>query len=208
MQIEPRDISWQDAYKLLVGSVLPRPIAFVSTVDEEGRANLAPFSFFTCISANPMLICFAPMVRGSDGAKKDTLRNIEKTKEFIINIVSDDIISQVNECATEYSPGVDEFTIAGLGKEAGQKVKIPRVQECKIHLECKLHELHHYGSHPGSGSLVVGRVVLVSVADNLYEDGKINTSKLKPVGRLAGHAYTRANSDTFILTRSNISKEK
>ncbi|MFS1512992.1 flavin reductase family protein [Chengkuizengella sp. SCS-71B] len=208
MIIEPRTIPWQDAYKLLIGSVLPRPIAFVSTVDREGRANLAPFSFFTCISADPMLICFAPMVRGSDGAKKDTLKNIEATEQFIINIVSENIINQVNECATEYSYEVDEFIVSGLEKEAGHKVNVPRVKESQVHLECTLHELHNYGSHPGSGSLVVGKVELINVADHLYEDGKINTSKLNPIGRLAGQSYTRAISDTFILNRKKSGDSK
>ncbi|MDP5276752.1 flavin reductase family protein [Chengkuizengella axinellae] len=201
MIVEPSTLPWKDAYKLLIGSVLPRPIAFVSTVDLKGRANLAPFSFFTCISAEPMLICFSPMVRGSDGAKKDTLVNIEATKEFIINIVSEDIINQVNECATEFPFDTDEFIISGLNKEAGSKVNVPRVKECLIHLECSLYELHHYGSEPGSGSLVIGKVELISIADHLYENGKINTQQLNPIGRMAGQSYLRAASDTFILNR-------
>src|SRR4051812_2990056 len=113
MDMSPETMEWRDAYKLLIGSILPRPIAFVSTVDEKGIANAAPFSFFTAICADPMLICFSPMRRGSDGAKKDTLVNIEKTKQFVINIVSENMAQQMNECAIEFAPDVDELEVAG-----------------------------------------------------------------------------------------------
>jgi len=119
MDIRPETLEWQDAYKLLVGSILPRPIAFVSTVSEEGIANAAPFSFFTAICAAPMLICFSPMRRGSDGAKKDTLQNIEETKNFVINIVSEELAAQMNDCAIEFDRDIDEFEKTGLTKLPG-----------------------------------------------------------------------------------------
>ncbi|MFB7139460.1 MULTISPECIES: flavin reductase family protein [unclassified Bacillus (in: firmicutes)] len=201
MEIRPDTLPWQDAYKLLIGSVLPRPIAFVSTVNSEGVANVAPFSFFTAICADPMLVCFAPMIRGTDGEKKDTLKNIELTKKFIINIVSEEICEQVNNAAVDFPYGVDEFEQVGLTKVEGTTVQVPRVKESLVGLECELHELLHFGENKGAGSLVIGKVVNVHINDELYENGKINSEKLNPVGRLAGHSYTRAISDTFAIER-------
>ncbi|WP_199613958.1 flavin reductase family protein [Paenibacillus alkalitolerans] len=201
MKVDPGTLDWKDAYKLLIGSVLPRPIAFVSTVDRDGHCNLAPFSFFTGICANPMMVCFAPMIRGTDGKKKDTLSNIEATKQFVINIVGEKIAAKMNDCAIEYPPEVDEFVQTGLTKIPCEFVKPPRVKECDVHLECTLHEIVTFGDHPGAGSLVIGRVVYLHVLDELFENGKINSEKLRPIGRMAGQTYTRAVSDTFELER-------
>jgi flavin reductase (DIM6/NTAB) family NADH-FMN oxidoreductase RutF len=201
MELKPDAMEWQDAYKLLVGSVLPRPIAFVSTIDQEGRSNLAPFSFFTGICADPMLICFAPMIRGTDGSKKDTLLNIEENREFVINVVSEEFANEMNDTAIEYAADIDEFQAAGFTKETSATVRPPRVKESKVHLECELHELLHFGNNPGSGSLVIGRVKLVHIEDDLYANGKIDTEKLKPIGRLAGPTFTKPTADMFTLVR-------
>ena len=202
MEIKTDNLEWKDAYKLLQGSVLPRPIAFVSSQDENGNANLAPFSFFTVISANPMMVCFSPMRRGTDGAKKDTLKNIESTKEFVINIVSEEFVQQMNDCATEFTADVDEFEASGLTKVDSVAVKPARVKESKVHLECVLDQVLHFGAEEaGAGSLVIGKVVHVHVADELYESGRINSEKLNPVGRLAGATYTLPLAKTFELQR-------
>ncbi|MDT9026043.1 flavin reductase family protein [Rossellomorea yichunensis] len=201
MDIKPQTLEWQSAYKLMIGSILPRPIAFVSSLDEDGIANLAPYSFFTAICAEPMLVCFSPMRRGKDGSKKDTLRNIEKTKEFVINIVSEEFVEKMNNCAIEFEPGVDEFEQVGLAKKESITVKPPGVSESKVQLECVLHEVLHFGDHPGAGSLVIGKVECVRINDELYYDGKIDSEKLKPVGRLAGQMYTKPLSDSFELIR-------
>ncbi|MBO8157030.1 MAG: flavin reductase family protein [Bacillaceae bacterium] len=208
MDIRPSEVEWKEAYKLLIGSVLPRPIAFVSTMDEKGNANLAPFSFFTGICADPMLVCFAPMLRGTDGKKKDTLVNIERTKEFVINVVSEDFVVEMNNCAIEYDYDVDEFEENGLTKEESATVKPPRVKESKVHLECELYDVLHFGDQPGAGSLVIGKVKSVHVDDELYENGRIDTEKLKPVGRLAGQVYTNATADMFSLKRLKKPEEK
>ncbi|MBU8878652.1 flavin reductase family protein [Bacillus sp. FJAT-29790] len=201
MEINPENLEWREAYKLLVGSILPRPIAFVTTIDENGIGNAAPFSFFTAICAEPMLICFSPMRRGTDGNKKDTLANIEATKEFVINIVSEDFIEKMNTCAIEFPASIDELEFASLTKESSQTVRAPRVKESKIHLECKLHQVLHFGEQAGAGSLVIGKVEHVHIAEELYEKGRINTEKLKPVGRLAGQMYTKPLADVFELIR-------
>lgn len=202
MEIKTDSLEWRDAYKLLQGSILPRPIAFVSSLDENGNANLAPFSFFTAISADPMMVCFSPMRRGKDGAKKDTLKNIEKTKQFVINIVGEEFVGQMNECATEFASEVDEFEASGLTKEKSAAVKAPRVKESQVHLECELDQVFHFGGdYAGAGSLVIGKVIHVHVNDDLYESGRINSEKLNPVGRLAGATYTLPLAKTFELQR-------
>ncbi|WP_028401026.1 flavin reductase family protein [Ectobacillus panaciterrae] len=201
MKIKPDALPWSEAYKLMTGAIQPRPIAFVSTINKEGQANLAPFSFFTAICADPMMICFSPMRRGTDGARKDTLNNIEATREFVVNIVGEKIVDQMNDCAVEFSSEVDEFEEVGLTKAESGIVKPPRVQESDVQLECVLHEVLHFGDQPGAGSLVIGQVVNIHVKDELYYDGKIDTEKLQPIGRLAGPLYTRAVADTFILER-------
>lgn len=202
MEIQTDTLEWRDAYKLLQGSVLPRPIAFVSTQDENANTNLAPFSFFTVISANPMMVCFSPMRRGTDGAKKDTLKNIEATKEFVINIVSEEFVEQMNDCATEFASDIDEFEASGLTKIDSVAVKPPRVKESKVHLECELDQVLHFGGdEAGAGSLVIGKVIHVHVKDELYENGRINSEKLNPVGRLAGATYTLPMAKTFELQR-------
>lgn len=201
MNIEPSKLPWNEAYKLMIGSILPRPIAFVSTMNRAGQANLAPFSFFTAISAEPMMICFSPMRRGTDGAPKDTLTNIELTREFVVNIVGEKIVHQMNDCAIEYPSDIDEFEAVGLTKADSQIVKPPRVAESDVQLECVLHDVLHFGDKPGAGSLVIGQVVNIHVKDDLYFDGKIDTEKLQPIGRLAGQVYTKAVADTFVLER-------
>lgn len=208
MNVQPDSLAWKDAYKLLIGSVLPRPIAFVSSVDCSGRVNLAPFSFFTGICADPMMVCFAPMRKAGEGDKKDTLINIEETKEFVINIVGESIVEPMNECATPFAHGTDEFLEAGLTKIESDLITPPRVKESDVQLECVLDQIVEFGDHEGAGSLVIGKVVMVHVRDELYENGRINTELLKPVGRLAGQEYTRATTDTFTLRRKTTAEEK
>jgi flavin reductase (DIM6/NTAB) family NADH-FMN oxidoreductase RutF len=201
MEVSPDTLEWRDAYKLLIGSILPRPIAFVTTIDEKGIANAAPFSFFTAICADPMLICFSPMRRGSDGAKKDTLINIEKTNQFVINIVSEEMAQQMNDCAVEFAPDVDELVVTGLTKEASLMVKVPRIKESLVHLECELYQVLDFGDKAGSGSLVIGKVLNIHVEDELFHNGRINTEKLQPIGRMAGNTYTNPLGKTFDIIR-------
>ncbi|WP_096154441.1 MULTISPECIES: flavin reductase family protein [Bacillus] len=201
MNVNPSTLEWQDAYKLIVGSILPRPIALVSSIDQEGITNIAPFSFFTAICADPLLVCFSPMRRGSDGSKKDTLINIEETKQFVINIVSEDIVERMNITATDFEQHVDEFVEAGFTKEESLVVMPPRVKESKVQLECSLQEVLHFGDKPGAGSLVIGKVEIVHIDDDIYYEGKIDTKKLNPVGRMTGNLYTRSTTDMFELIR-------
>jgi flavin reductase (DIM6/NTAB) family NADH-FMN oxidoreductase RutF len=202
MEVSPDKLEWRDAYKLLIGSILPRPIAFVSSINQNGIANAAPFSFFTAICADPMLICFSPMRRGKDGAKKDTLVNIESTGQFVINIVSEEMAKQMNDCASEFAPEIDEMEEVGLTKEPGVMVKVPRIKESLVHLECELYQVLHFGDKPGAGSLVIGKVLNIHVDEKLYQKGRIDTAGLKPIGRMAGNFYTHPMAGIFEMDRN------
>jgi flavin reductase (DIM6/NTAB) family NADH-FMN oxidoreductase RutF len=203
--IEPQAHDARDIYKLMVGVIVPRPIAFVSTVSSDGTRNLAPFSFFTCISANPPVICFSPMVRGSDGQQKDTLRNITNTREFVVNIVSEPIASQMNICSAEFPPEVDEFTMSGLTPAFSDIVTPPRVNEALINMECRLVQIVEISTQPLGGSLVIGEVLRFHVCDELFDEFKIDPDRLQPIGRMGGPTYTRT-TDRFDMLRPDSKK--
>ena len=200
MIIDPAVTPPTDTYKLMVGAIVPRPIAFVSTVSPEGICNLAPFSFFTGISANPPVICFSPMIRGRDGARKDTLRNIEHTREFVVNIVSEEFVDKMNICSTEFAPEVDEFEASGLTPIPSDLVRPPRVSESHIQMECRLIQIVDVSAKPLGGSIVLGEVVRFHVDDAMFDNFKIDPDKLCSVGRMGGPTYTRT-TDRFDLER-------
>ncbi|MFQ6612835.1 MAG: flavin reductase family protein [Fidelibacterota bacterium] len=192
MIFDPDQQSFKDNYKLMTGSILPRPIAFISTISKDGVLNLAPFSFFNGVCSDPPTIMFAPGRRSYDGKIKDTLRNIRDTEEFVVNIVSENFANQMVICATDYDPEINEFEISGLTAVSGIKIKPPRVAEAKISFECVLNQIIEVGDkNPGSGFVVLGRIVLFHVADDVINERRIDLRKLKPVGRLAGNYYTR-----------------
>jgi len=201
MIIDTHDLPWRDAYKLLVGAILPRPIAWVSTVSAAGVPNLAPFSFFTAVAAEPMTICFSPMRRGGDGAPKDTLTNIEETGEFVVNMVSEHLADAMNRTSAEFPPEVDEFQVAGLTAVPSETVRAPRVGESLAAFECRLLQVLHIGlPQPGAGALVLGTVRRVHLADHAMQNGRIDPDMLRPVGRMAGSDYVRC-TDRFSLDR-------
>ena len=183
-----------DNYKFLIGSILPRPIAVVSTKNSDGSNNLAPFSFFTGISAKPMIVAFAPLIRTSTGEKKDTVINIERDKEFVINFTTEANCDQVNLASSELPYGEDEFIHAGLTPIASELVKPMRVKESPIHFECKLRDIISYGDQPGAGTLITGEVLKVHVAESIYDQGRIVTSAWKPMGRGAGNDWFKTDS--------------
>jgi flavin reductase (DIM6/NTAB) family NADH-FMN oxidoreductase RutF len=153
--VDPASSSIHDIEKLLVGVILPRPIAFVSTISLDGVANLAPFSFFTAVCPRPPVICFCNSIRPRDGAKKDTLRNVEATGEFVVNVVSEDFVAQMVACSGDYPPDVSEFDISGLTPIASDLVKPPRVKESRVQMECRLLQVVTVSTEPGGGSLVM-----------------------------------------------------
>jgi flavin reductase (DIM6/NTAB) family NADH-FMN oxidoreductase RutF len=200
MIVDPGDHSAVNIYKLMVGVIVPRPIAFVATVNPAGARNLAPFSFFTGISADPPVVCFSPMIRGSDGQKKDTLRNVEATGEFVVNVVSEDFAAQMNLCSPEYPPDVDEFAASGLTPIASDLVRPPRVAESRVQMECRLLQVVHVSPKPLGGSLVIGEVLRFHIDDRLFDDFRIDPDQLGAIGRMGGPTYTRTR-DRFDMQR-------
>jgi flavin reductase (DIM6/NTAB) family NADH-FMN oxidoreductase RutF len=191
MIIDPQKLQRRDVYKLMIGSIVPRPIALVSTISSAGIYNLAPFSFFTGITSRPPTICFAPDRRPTDGRKKDTLVNIEATGEFVVNVVTEAIVVQMNEAATDYPPEFDEFEMSGLTREPSLIVAPPRVKESPVNMECKLKQIVEVrAGDSGGAALVIGEIVMFHVADELLDNGRIDTTALNPIGRLAGSEYT------------------
>lgn len=201
MKIDPQKISFNDVHKLMIGSIVPRPIAFVSTLSKEGQNNIAPFSYFNGVCSNPPTIMFAPARRGWDGQEKDTLINIRDSDQFVVNIVSEDFAEQMVMCSTDFDSTVDEFEISGLTPQPSNKVSPPRLLESKISFECELNQIVEIGDGgPGGGFIVIGTVVLFHIDNDVYDDGRILLDKLEPLGRLAGNWYTRPN-DTLEIIR-------
>jgi flavin reductase (DIM6/NTAB) family NADH-FMN oxidoreductase RutF len=201
MIIDPATKDPFDVYRLLSGAILPRPIAFVSTLSTQGVRNLAPFSFFTVISADPPIVCFCPMVRGGERPKKDTLVNIEATGEFVVNIVSEDFAAKMNLCAGEYLPEVDEFELSGLTPVPSDVVKPARVKESRVNMECKLHQIVHVSPKFLGGSLVMGEVLRFHVQDSIINQiCEIDADQLDAIGRMAGPVYVRTK-DRFEMVR-------
>ncbi|NOZ03121.1 MAG: flavin reductase family protein [FCB group bacterium] len=201
MIIDPTQQTYKANYKLLTGAIVPRPIAFVSTVSAEGIRNIAPFSFFNGVCSNPPTIMFSLTIRTTDGKEKDTLVNIRATKEFVVNIVSEDFAGQMVAAATEYPSETDEFEMTGLTPVPSEKVAPPRLGEARVSFECRLNQIVEIGDGtPGCGFIVIGTVVLYHIRDEVYRDGRILLEKLQPIGRLAGHNYCRV-SDIFQIVR-------
>jgi len=158
MELEPEAMSLPDRYGLLISVIQPRPIAWVSTVSPDGKPNLAPFSFFTGIAANPMSLCFAP-VRSREGRRKDTLVNVEATRQFVVNIVNEALAQRMVQTSADYPYGVDEFEKAGLAAAPSLKVRPSRVKDSPVSLECELIQSVTLSEGPLGGSLVIGKVV-------------------------------------------------
>lgn len=185
----------------MIGAIVPRPIAFVSTLSPEGVRNLAPFSFFTGVSANPPVICFCPMRRSGEDPRKDTLRNISITREFVVNVVSEEIAQQMNICSTNFPPEVDEFEASGLTAVASDLVKPPRVAESHIHMECKLYFLVDMSELAGGGNLVVGEVLRFHIDDRYIDNFNIDPARLRAIGRMGGGATYTRTTDRFEMPR-------
>ncbi len=203
MEIDPIGHTGRQNYQLLSGLVVPRPIAFVTTLSVDGALNAAPFAYFNAIGNDPPLVMFSPTYQGAEKpgysggkVKKDTLRNVEETGEFVVNIVTEDIGDAINICAGTYEPEVDELEQAGLTTAPSKIVKPPRVAESPGSLECEVHQAVDLGSH----NLIIGRVVMFHVRDDLYRDGTIDIHNLRPIARLSKNYYTRCQ-EIFEMVR-------
>jgi flavin reductase (DIM6/NTAB) family NADH-FMN oxidoreductase RutF len=204
MIVDPAAISPDAAYYWIAATILPRPIAWVSTLNEDGGANLAPFSFFTGVGSAPptCLICVSrkSRVEGEVGAKKDTWANIERTGEYVIHVVPDALAPQMNATSKEYAHGTDEFAVAGVTKTPSERVRPPRVAEAPVALECRLRQVVEVGA-PGAGTaVIIGEILLWHVRDDLVEGGRLEPGRLDAVGRMGGAVYTRTR-DRFDMPR-------
>ena len=208
LSINPQNCEPRQVYKLMTGIIVPRPIALVSTMDRNGAANLAPFSFFAGVGSNPPTVLFCPTVRaavqGAPGTRpeirKDTLRNVEETGEFVINVVSEELAAPANIAASEVAPEVDEFQLAGLATVPSEVVRPARVDGSPAQMECRLLQVIYTGRAPGSGVIVLGEVVRFHLREDLLEDFRGDPARLCAVGRMAGNTGVRTR-DRFELVR-------
>jgi flavin reductase (DIM6/NTAB) family NADH-FMN oxidoreductase RutF len=183
MILDPRTMPANLVYRFLISAVVPRPIAFVSTVGRSGDANLAPFSYFNAVASEPPLVAIAIADRADD--PKDTLRNIRETREFVVNVVSEPLLDAMVNTAGEWPARVSEFGTSGLTPAPSERVRPPYVAESPLQLECTL-----YREIPlGNSFLMVGEVVLARVRDDVLTDGRVDPAKLAPIGRLGGELY-------------------
>ena len=178
-------------YKLMIGAIVPRPIAFISTVSPNAITNLAPFSFFNGVSSSPACLSVA-ITRKPDGSKKDTLINIEKTGEFVVNITTESMVAAVNQASAPYDYEISEFEKTALTPLASRFVKPPRVKQSPIHFECKTYKTVEIGNgEVGSAVLVIGEIVATHIDESVYQEGKILLEQLHPLSRLGGLSYGR-----------------
>jgi flavin reductase (DIM6/NTAB) family NADH-FMN oxidoreductase RutF len=195
LTFDPARYPQRQVYKLMTGIIVPRPVALVSTIDSAGVANLAPFSFFSGVGSAPPTVLFCPALRtmGSNNTahRKDTLRNVEETGEFVINVVSEAISAQANTSAAEVAPEVDEFELAGLTPLPSEAVRPARVAESPAQMECRLLQVVYTSHNPGGGVIVLGEIVRFHVRENLFNDFRVDPASLDAVGRMAGNTWVR-----------------
>ena len=209
MIVSPSDISHSELYSILLNSVAPRPIAWVSTISGSGQPNLAPFSFFNCVCVDPPLLAFAPGLRpskqaqASHGEPKDTLRNIRETREFVVNIVTYELREAMNSTSGEYDASVNEFELAKVTPEPSKIVRPPRVTESPVSFECKLHQILDFSPAPTSSSLVIGQIVSIHINDAHLKDGRLDRNSLDLIGRMGGMQYTRT-TQRFEMVRPKV----
>lgn len=199
ISIDPRNNSERDNYKLLTGTVIPRPVAFVTTVGRDGTVNGAPFSYFNIVSSTPPMISLA--LQRKNGIMKDTARNIKEKKEFVVHIVDEQNVEQVNITAASLPPDVSEIEKTNFQLIDSEIVTVPAIREAKVRMECVLAHQLELGENGEVGvDFVIGKVVTFHIDEDIYEDGKINHHRLAAISRLAGSNYAKIGA-TFSLKR-------
>ena len=198
LSLEPKDLSVGKLHQYLLGAVGPRPIAFASTVDEDGKPNLSPFSFFNVFGSNPPVLIFSPARRGRDNTTKHTYENVKKVDEVVINIVNYNIVQQMSLSSTEYAEGVNEFEKSGLTMLESDLIKPFRVAESPVQFECKVKEIVETGNEGGAGNLIICHVVKMHINEDVLDaEGYIDQFKIDQVARMGGNWYSRANMGMF-----------
>lgn len=200
MQFDPQELEQTAIYKLLTGIIIPRPIGWISTISEDGINNLAPFSYFNAVGDDPPHVMFSTV--HSNNSNKDTLNNVLATKQFVVNMVTEDLVAQMNMTSQPISANESEFELAGLTPIASSLVLPPRVKESKITMECEM--VHHYkleNSKTGGATIVIGKIVLFHIDESVLLDNyKINLETYQPIARLAGSNYSKIG-EIFSLKR-------
>jgi flavin reductase (DIM6/NTAB) family NADH-FMN oxidoreductase RutF len=190
LSIEPGAMSEREIYKFLIGSIIPRPIAFVTTTSKDGILNGAPFSYFNIVSSNPPMISLS--IQRSEGKQKDTARNIIESKQFVVHIVDEQNVEKINKTAASLAPNQSEIELANLTPVESVKISVPGVKEAKIRMECSLeHSLELGGSDSPGCDLVIGKVVQFHIEQDIYKNGRIDPNGLAAVSRLAGDNYAK-----------------
>ena len=203
VSIDPKNLTVQKLHQYLLGAIGPRPIAFASTVDTEGKPNLAPFSFFNVFSANPPILIFSPARSGRTNTTKDTYNNVKVVPEVVINVVNYDIVHQMSLASSPYAPGVNEFEKAGFTALKSDSVKPFRVAESPVQFECKVNEVIELGTEGGAGNLIICEVLKIHIHDEVLDsNGMIDQQKIDLVARMGGDWYSRANAESmFEITK-------
>jgi flavin reductase (DIM6/NTAB) family NADH-FMN oxidoreductase RutF len=205
MNFDPARLPPVDIYRLMIGLITPRPIGWISTVSPRGVPNLAPFSFFNGVAADPPTVVFSA-VNHRDGRPKDTVVNVEASGEFVVNIASFELREAMNASAADLPYEVSELEGSGLTQVPSERVRPPRVAEARAHLECVVHQIVRVGDGPLAANLVIGRVVFVHVDDQVFDrDGRIDPRLLDTIGRMGGDGYART-TELFFLPRPSSGK--
>lgn len=206
-RILPGEVSGAELHQYLLGAIAPRPIAFASTIDKNGKVNLAPFSFFNCFGSNPPIIVFSPARSGRSGNTKHTLDNIKDTGECVINAVNYAMVNQMNIASTEYDKGINEFVKSGFTEIPSTIVKPPRVKESPAQLECVVKQIIETGEKGGAGNLIIAEVVCMHLDESILdENGKISPQKIDLVARMGGSWYVRAQGSNLFKLPQPIGK--
>ena len=203
-RIVPGTIPTKDLHQYLLGSVSPRPIAFVSTKDKAGRDNIAPYSFFNVFSSNPPIAVFSSNRRVDDNTTKDTLRNIQINKECVINVVNYSIMRQMALCSVSFPADVSEFEVAGLTPEPSEMVNAASLKESPVNMECKVKDIITLGEHGGAGHLIICDIVLIKIDENVIDGERINPHKIDLVGRMGRSYYVRASGDAVLTLYQSV----
>jgi flavin reductase (DIM6/NTAB) family NADH-FMN oxidoreductase RutF len=211
MNTTPSELGEREMYSVLLNAVAPRPIAWVSTISPAGDSNLAPFSFFNVVCADPPLLGFAPSMRApaklaadqSAGIPKDTLRNIRETKEFVVSVVTYDLAEAMNLTSGDYDAATDEFKLAQLAAAPSQVVRPHRVADSPVSFECKMHQIIDFNPSPDGGSLVIGEIISIHIGDQYLKEGRLDRNSLDLIGRMGGMQYSRT-TQRFEMVRPKV----
>jgi flavin reductase (DIM6/NTAB) family NADH-FMN oxidoreductase RutF len=212
MDVIPSQLAHRELYNILISAVVPRPIAWVSSLSASGQPNLAPFSFFNAVCAKPPLLAFAPGMRSPKksgatgevaGEPKDTLRNIRETREFVINVVSYELGEAMNLTSGDYEASINEFDVAKVASAPSKVVRPRRVAESPVSFECKLYQILDFNPAPEGGSLVIGEIVSIHINEQHIREGRLDRNSLDLIGRMGGMQYTRT-TERFEMARPKV----